>query len=39
MREYPIGDVGVKLGQPLFGNSRLFPKNSFRVAQVDAPAI
>jgi hypothetical protein len=31
MRENPVGDVGVEFGQPLFSDSRLFPKNPFRV--------
>jgi glycine/D-amino acid oxidase-like deaminating enzyme len=36
VRENPIGDFGVKVGQSLFGDSRFFPKNSFRVGQTDA---
>ena len=34
MRENPVGDVGVEIGQSLFGDFRLFPKNPFRMGQV-----
>ena len=39
MRENPIGDASVKVCQPLFGESRLFPKNPFRMGEADAYAI
>ena len=39
MGKNPVGDVGVEFGQPLFGDSLLFPKNPFRMGQVDANAI
>ena len=39
MREYPVGDVGVEVGQSLLGDSRLFPENSLGMGQPDGDAI
>jgi hypothetical protein len=36
VRENPIGDVGVELGQALLGDSRFFPENSLRMRKADA---
>src|SRR5664279_4539413 len=35
MRKNPVGNVDVEIGQSLFGDSCLFPKNPFRMSQVD----